>query len=369
MSRTLRVVVACGGTGGHVFPGLATAGVLRLRGVQTALMLSGRSLETPLIAGWEGDVLAVRCPAPRWRSPVGMIKGILSLSSAFLQARRLLRQYRADVLLGMGSYTSVGPVLAARSLRIPVVLHEANAVPGTAVAKLAKLAAYLAISFPESETFLPESVRTVNTGMPVRTGLAQRPPFEGFDRGLFTVLVMGGSQGAQRLNRLAVEAFSLLAERKEPCRVIHLAGLQNRAEVAEAYAAAGVEAEVFGFLEDMGSAYASADLCISRSGAAACFELCLCGPPALLVPYPEAVRNHQLANAMALANAGAAEVLLQEALTGEFLAERIATLRDSPARRDMMKAALRSLARPDAAENLADLVEAAAEACTNGNGS
>jgi UDP-N-acetylglucosamine--N-acetylmuramyl-(pentapeptide) pyrophosphoryl-undecaprenol N-acetylglucosamine transferase len=236
-----------------------------------------------------------------------------------------------------------------------VLLHEANVIPGAAVARLAPLARCVAVSFPETARHLPRGTRVVNTGLPVRTELAGRPPLAGFAPGPFTVLVMGGSQGSQGVNLLAVEAFRLLAgQGGAPLRILHLAGRAGAPQVRAAYAAAGLQAEVIDFLEDMGGAYAAADLCISRSGAAACFELCLCGPPALLIPLPGSARDHQHANAEALAVAGAAEVLLQPALTSARLAARLAALRDAPERCRAMRAALRGLARPDAARRLAD---------------
>jgi len=340
-----------------VFPGLATARVLRESGAEAALLLSGRDVEAPMAVGWPGPVLTVHCPSPRWGTPAGALRGAASLTRALAHSFRQLRAFRPDALLAMGSYTSVGPVLAARALGVPVVLHEANVIPGAAVARLAPLARCVAVSFAETKRHLPGRTRVVDTGLPVRTGLAGRPPLPGFAPGQFTVLVTGGSQGSQEVNLLAVEAFRLLARQAGgPPRILHLAGRAGAPQVRAAYAAADLRAETLDFLDDMGGAYAAADLCIGRSGAAACLELCLCGPPALLIPLPGSARDHQRANAEALAAAGAAEVLPQKELSAARLAERIAALRDAPERRASMRSALRSLARPDAARRLADLV-------------
>lgn len=354
----VRVAVACGGTGGHVFPGVATARCLVEAGHDAALILSGRDVETPTANGWSGPVLPVRCPQPRWRTPAGAVRGVVGLAGAFAQARRQLKGYAPQALLAMGSYTSFGPVLAARSLGIPVVLHDANVVPGAAVARLAPLAACVAVSFAGTARYLPKRIRVVDTGLPVRTELAGRPPLEvSGPEGGFTVLVMGGSQGARAVNTLAVEAFRLLRERGgAPVRILHLSGRAEEEAVRAAYAKAGITAQVLGFLADMGGAYAAADLCVSRSGAAACFELCLCGPPALLIPLPTAARDHQTANARALAEAGAAELLPQATLTPAVLADRIASLQADSARCAALRGGLRGLARPDAAKRLADVV-------------
>jgi UDP-N-acetylglucosamine--N-acetylmuramyl-(pentapeptide) pyrophosphoryl-undecaprenol N-acetylglucosamine transferase len=359
----VKFTVTCGGTGGHVFPGVATAQQLAHDGHDVALMLSGRDVETPTANGWSGRVLPVRCPQPRWRTPWGALRSAVGLVSAILQARKQLLSFRPDALLAMGSYTSFGPVLAARWLRIPIVLHDANVIPGSAIARLAPLAAQVAVSFDETAKYLPRATRTTNTGLPVRTELAGRPPLENMGPGTFTVLVMGGSQGARAVNALAVAAFRMLFERGErDWRILHLAGKTEETTVRAAYAEAGVPATVFGFLADMGGAYSAADLCLSRSGAAACFELCLCGPPALLIPLPTAARDHQTANARALADAGAAELLSQASLTPAALADSLSALRRDTVRREAMRAALRRLARPDAAARLARLVVDVAQA-------
>ncbi len=363
-----RIAVACGGTGGHVFPGVATARVLASLGHDVALLLSGRDVEQPTTSEWKGRVLQVRCPPPRWRRPADALRSLATLLGATTRAGRHFAAFRPDVLLAMGSYTSVGPVLAARLRGIPVLLHEANVIPGVAVRRLAGLADEVAVSFEATRARLPTRTPTVLTGLPVRTDLAGRPPLEPSPqddvRGGFTVLVMGGSQGARSLNALAVEAFRILAERPPPSQaptVLHLAGLLEEETVRQAYAKTPVRARVFGFLHDMGGAYAAADLCVSRAGAAACFELCLCGPPPLLVPLAGAAHDHQTANARALEAAGAAELLPQPGLTPEHLARQIEALGQDAERRRRMRDALRSLARPEAAQALADRVLAQAD--------
>ncbi len=368
-----RVAVACGGTGGHVFPGVATARALAAMGHEVALMLSGRTVERQTAAGWTGRVLDVRCPPPRWRHPLHAPRSAMALLAATGRAWRRLGGFAPDVLLAMGSYTSVGPVLAARLRRIPVVLHEANVVPGVAVRRLAALADEVAISFEDTRARLPDRTPVVLTGLPVRGDLAGRPPLAcgptSGGRNRLTVLVMGGSQGARAVNELAVEAFRLLSDRLAPAdqpAVLHLAGRLEEDAVRQAYAGTAVPARVFGFLDDIGGAYAAADLCVSRAGAAACFELCLCGPPAILVPLPGAARDHQRANAQALEAAGAARMLPQPGLTPDRLAREIEALLRDGARRERMTRALRSLARPDAAQALAGRVAARAAAGRRG---
>jgi UDP-N-acetylglucosamine--N-acetylmuramyl-(pentapeptide) pyrophosphoryl-undecaprenol N-acetylglucosamine transferase len=286
----------------------------------------------------------------------------LSTVPAFVAALwrvwRRLRADRPDRLLAMGSYSSLPPVLAARLQGVPVVLHEANAVPGKAVDRLSRWATVTAVSFPGTERFLPGR-RVVLTGLPVRVELAGAPRLDGFDGRGFTVLVTGGSQGAHRVNELACDAFcSLRKAGMDDLHVIHQSGAVDEAGLRARYAAAGVDARVTAFLREMGQAYASADVAVCRAGAATCAELCLCGVPALLIPLPTAVRDHQRLNAEAMVRAGGADLRNQVDLTVDALADYIRGLRADAPRRARMRASQLSLAAPGAAVKLAEVVEA-----------
>ena len=362
MSNTFQIVIACGGTGGHVFPGMATGRVLVRRGHRAALWLSGqRSVENETLHGWDGPVFRT-----------GARPLTLATVPAFLatlwRVWRELRRTRPDVVLAMGCYSSVPPVLAARLLGIPVVLHEANAVPGKAVALLSRFARVTALSFPDSAHELPGR-RTVCTGMPVRVELAGQPPLDGYapvtagaaTESTFTVLITGGSLGAHAVNELACEALILLHRRGVGVRAIHQCGDKDESDLRQRYTAAGAAVQVQAFLREMGRAYASADLAICRAGAATCAELCLCGVPALLIPLPAAVRDHQRLNAEAMAQVGGAWLRRQSDLTPESLAADVESLGRDERRRTAMREALRMLARPDAADKLADLVEETSE--------
>jgi UDP-N-acetylglucosamine--N-acetylmuramyl-(pentapeptide) pyrophosphoryl-undecaprenol N-acetylglucosamine transferase len=392
MSKQLHILIACGGTGGHVFPGLATGQVLQQRGHCPELWVTGRSVENDVLRGWDGPVFRTGA------RPLGI--GTLPAFAATLwRVWRQMRRERPDVVLAMGCYSSVPPVLVARLMGIPVVLHEANAVPGKAVAFLSRFARVTALSFAASARYLP-CRRTVVTGMPVRTSLAGQPPLEGFAQpgraraphapaieasalastpkegggsggpalpepqppaaateSAFTVLITGGSLGAHAVNELACEALLLLHKQGTTgIRVIHQCGPADEATLRARYAAAGVAAQVHAFLREMGRAYASADLAICRAGAATCFELCLCGVPAVLIPLPAAVRDHQRLNAEALVQSGGALLRIQADTTPAQLAADIESIRADPARRIAMRQALLTLAAPDAAEKLAELV-------------
>lgn len=333
-----------------------TAQTLRQRGHKVTLWLSGRDTETAVIKGWDGPVvrLAARGFQERWSAGgVGVAAGH---AGACLHAAARMRTNRPDVLLGMGSYSSVPPVLAAWVLRVPIILHEANAIPGRAVSFLARFARAVGVAFESAGYHFPRG-KAVRTGLPMRplgTGRLEGAPLTD---GVFTILVMGGSQGAHVLNEVVPVAAGRLRREGRALQVVHLAGKADGELVRAAYAAEEVPCQVFGFLEDMDKAYNVASLAVCRSGAGSCMELARYGVPAILVPLPTARRNHQWLNAKEIQQRGGAQLLEQRALTPERLAMEIASLMEAPDRRNRMRAALQGLAIPDGAERLANLVE------------
>lgn len=349
-NKKLRIVVACGGTGGHVFPGLATAQELRERGHEVEIWMSGRAIESATLTGWEGAVF-------RTGAKQLSLRNMPAVTGAVWRSYRRLKSWRADRLLAMGSYASLPPALAAHWCRIPLVLHEANAVPGKAVEQLARFAKTVAVSFPGTAAMLKHH-HTVLTGMPVRASLAGAPPLDGFSDADFTVLVTGGSQGAHRVNKLACEACCDLQQcGMQGLRVIHQCGKDDVNWIRERYAAASVNALVVPFLQEMGRAYASAKLVIARAGAATCAELALCGVPAIFIPLPTAIRDHQRLNAEMVANDGASIIMLEKDINAGILAQQIRVLRDKPEQLAQMGKKMLAKATPDAAVRLADLVE------------
>ena len=360
-----------------MFPGLAVGKALRARGHAVAVILSGRGVEadrgrSDLPEGAETMLVPVDPVSPR--RPGSLVK----LLRAIVTARRSLRAFRPDVLLAMGSYTSIAPVLAARSLGVPIVLHEANAIPGSAVAHLARFAQTVCICFPDMKRFFPRGARLVDTGLPLRAEFARGIGESKSDPSRFTLLVMGGSQGARDLNRGIVRAFSkareLSADWRDglPRRIVHLAGTRNEAEVRALWDASGlreegIEIEVVGFEHDMARRYAEADLCVSRAGASSCFELALAGLPAILVPLPGLARDHQSRNADMMARCGAAVSFAQKDLLDDegwkrfvrLVGELRTNTDDSLPSRAALRAAALAAARPDAAERVADIVERA----------
>ena len=349
----LRLVVACGGTGGHAFPGIAAAKELASRGHDVTVWMSGRDVESSVLKSWDGAVFATGARQLSLRNAFGNL-------CAVLRCRKEMRRAKPDALLAMGSYSSLPPVLAAAGCKVPVVLHEANTVPGRAVDMLSNLAKAVAVSFAETARYFPEK-ETVLTGLPVRTDIAGQPRFEEVPEDAFCVFVTGGSQGAHRVNELASKALVLLNRELtglgRRLYVIHQTGVKDVEWVAQAYSAAGVPARVNAFEYEMGRAMATADVVVARAGASTCFELALTGSPAFLIPLPSAMRNHQHYNAAAFASRLAAAEGSQNELTPGALSKWLlhkAVHKESLAE---MARNMKSISMPDAAGRVADLVE------------
>jgi len=359
MADKLHIAVACGGTGGHIFPGLATARALRDRGHHVTLWLSGKSVETTVLQGWKGPVITIPSEGFQF-GPFRSLLTVIRIGLAVIRCWIAMLRHRPNAVLAMGSYSSIGPCLAARLHRIPVVLHEANAVPGRTVHRLAGKAASIAICFEETRYHLKGS-NVVVTGMPLRAELkSSESSVQGSE---FNLLIMGGSGGAHVINEMASEAVCLLKSQVPSFKfkVSHLTGEADAARVSERYRSAGVDATVHSFTQEMAPIYGAADLVICRSGASTCAELGVFGIPALLIPYPHAVSDHQTANARALEKIGAADLIQEADCTVEWLGDYIRTQMEDPARLKKMRAHAVREDSLNAAENLAEVVEKCAK--------
>lgn len=354
---SLNIALACGGTGGHIMPGLATAEVLMKRGHHVVLWLTGRDTETKSIQGWSGEI--VRVPAEGFPNGISIkaLRTAWKIWRAGSKCRRIMRRKKPDIVLAMGSFASAGPVLAAWRLGIPYVMHEANVIPGRAVSLFARRARVVACSFEETRFYLPGRNVEV-TGMPLRASLESPLPSEPLmDRNLFTLLVMGGSSGAHLLNERVAEALIRFAPEEAKVQIIHLTGIADEAGVREQYRAAGIKARVHAFHQDMASLYRITDLAICRAGASTCAELFAFSVPSLLVPYPHAARDHQTLNARAMEKIGAADVVQEKDLSVEWLHDYIRESILHPGRLARMSASLKARAPDKAADRLADLLE------------
>lgn len=351
----MKIVVACGGTGGHSFPGLAVAEELRRRGHEVSVWSSGRDIESSVMKGWTGPLFATGARQLAAKNAFAILRSLW-------RCRREMKRTRPDALLAMGSYSSLPPVLAAQSCGVPVYLHEANTVPGKAVEFLSRFAKTVAISFEMTERYLPD-VKTVRTGLPVRTEISAGRRFDFIPPGAFVVFVTGGSQGAHAVNEMLKDALVLFRnelDRRSAARslyVIHQTGAKDEESVRACYAAQGIPCRVHAFEREMANAFASADVVVARAGASTCFELAVCGKPSLLIPLPTAVRNHQHFNAEAFAAAGAADEGIQSRLSAKQVFRYLLEKYEHPERLSEMSAKMRTLATPAAAARVADLVE------------
>jgi len=352
------ILIAAGGTGGHLFPGIAVADELLRRAPATRVVFAGtrKGLETRLVpkAGY-GLALLPILPLNAI-SPLRTLLGLLALPWGMLRSFGLVLKLRPRAVLGIGGYAG-GPVtLAAALLGVRTVVLEPNAQPGFTNRVLRPFVRAAACAY--DETRVRFGAKGVVTGNPVRGGFASLAPKLHVPP--LTLLAFGGSQGSRVLNQALVAALPLLPP-AEQLRIVHQTGPAMREEVAGAYRAAGREAEVVAFLDDMERRFATADLVLARSGATTCAELTVAGKAALLVPFARSADDHQARNARALAAAGAARMLEEKDLSGASLAAALAELVQAPERIAEMEAAARRLGRPDAAARVADLLLRAPE--------
>ena len=354
-ARQRPALIAAGGTGGHIFPGIAVAQELRRRDPQRRVIFVGtpRGLERRLVpqAGYDLVLLPI-LPL----NGVGLRRlaaGLVALPWGLLRALALLVRQRPAAVLGVGGYAGGPVVLMAALLGIRTVILEPNAYPGWTNRVLRPFVRKAACAYEEARSFF--GAKGVLTGNPVRAGVAQVVPKPHVAP--LTLLVFGGSQGSRALNEALIEALPYMPAANR-LRIVHQTGPAMHAEVTAAYAQAARDATVLPFLDDMEARYAAADLVLSRSGATTCAELAAAGKAAILVPFAQAAGDHQRINAEAFAKAGAALVIPEAGLTGEGLAAAVRGLIDDPHRISDMEKAARGLAHKNAAVRVADLLEA-----------
>jgi len=350
----MRMVVAGGGTGGHLFPGLAVAEYAAGADAGSVLFVGSEyGIEARVVPQTRFAFHAVPIRGLRGRGWRGALQLAAQLPGAIARAWRILGDFGAEVVVGVGGYASFPVVVAAWLRRIPAVLLEQNAHPGMANRALARLARRVCTTFPEANAYFP-SDKVVLTGNPVRPFAAKSAA----PRGGFTLLVFGGSQGAHRINEAMAEAAQALHAALPELHIIHQTGAADRAALAEGYAGVGVAADVRECIDDMGAADHAADLIVCRAGATTVAEITALGKPAILVPYPFAADDHQRANAAVLETRGAGILILDRELTGSGLAETIIALARDRARLASMAEAARRLGVPDAAARVVETCRA-----------
>ncbi|HEY0986596.1 MAG TPA: undecaprenyldiphospho-muramoylpentapeptide beta-N-acetylglucosaminyltransferase [Kofleriaceae bacterium] len=354
-SVAMRLLIAGGGTGGHLFPGVALAEELRARdpGAQIRFVGTRRGIEARVLPqlGWDLDLIEVS--GLKTVGALGALRGLLRLPRALWPARRVVRQFAPDAVIGVGGYASGPVVLMARLRGVPTAICEQNSIPGMTNKILGRIARAVFVSFDGTRRFFKPR-KTVVSGNPVRRELVQKllgAASPATDR--VHVLVSGGSLGAVAVNEIASGALIALA-RTTPLSIVHQTGDKSLEATVQRYAAAGVAADCRAFITDMADAYQRADLVICRAGATTVAELAISGKPAVFIPYPFAADNHQEVNARDMAQAGAALVFRQSELTADKLADALRPLIGDAARRSEMGARMKALARPRAAATVID---------------
>jgi UDP-N-acetylglucosamine--N-acetylmuramyl-(pentapeptide) pyrophosphoryl-undecaprenol N-acetylglucosamine transferase len=347
-----RIVIAGGGTGGHLYPGIAVARELRRRLPEARVTFAGtaRGIESRVVPREGFDLDLLRSAGLKGMSIGSLARGLSLLPLSGVDAWRIVSRRRPQLVIGVGGYSSGPVVLVAALRRIPTLLLEQNAVPGFTNRTLAPFVSAAALTFESSVTYFGR--RGFVTGNPVRPEFFDPTPAR--SSGPPRILIFGGSQGAHAINMAMVEAAPRLAAHPGGLAITHQTGERDLERVRDAYRRAGLEARVEPFIYTMDREMKSADLVICRAGATTLAELTACGRPSLLVPLPTAADDHQRRNAEVLAAAGAAEAIDQARLTGALLADRITALAGDEPRRQVMSGAASRLARPGAARAIVD---------------
>ena len=353
----MKVIIAGGGTGGHLFPGIAVAREIERRHPGSEILFVGaeQGIETKFVPK-EGFALKT-LPLGAIQG-VGWIRRLRNLAAAVLgiqKAKKILREFRPDAVIGVGGYASFPVITAAILGHYPRVIMEQNAIPGLANRTLGRWVNFAAVSDPRTQSYFGR--RAVVTGNPVRPEFKSVAPKKHVPP--YTILVFGGSQGAQSINRAAIEALQILAGWKDRLRFVHQTGERQLEEVQQAYAAKGFNADVRTFFNDFHQQYAAADLIISRSGATTVAEIKAAGRAAILIPFPFAADDHQTKNARAMAEEKAAVLIENSQLNGTRLADAIRELLGDPARLEELESNARRIAVLNAEERIVSLVEEA----------
>jgi UDP-N-acetylglucosamine--N-acetylmuramyl-(pentapeptide) pyrophosphoryl-undecaprenol N-acetylglucosamine transferase len=349
----MKIIFAAGGTGGHIYPAIAVAKEILRRDSASVIKFVGteRGLETKLVPQNGFELLTIDSAGLKNVGIIGQLKGMLLLPKSFLQARKLLKEFQPDVVVGAGGYVT-GPVLLMASLaKIPTLVMDSNALPGFTNRQLARFVDKAALTFEESLKFFPN--KGVVTGNPVRQEFFEVEPKQRDAK--LNLLIFGGSQGARAINFAIVDALKNLP--KDKLNIVHQTGEHDFEKVSQGYKDANVSADIRKYITDMVSEFAKADLVICRAGATTCAELSAAGKVGIMIPLPTAADDHQRKNAEALVNANAAKMILQADLTGESLAKEIENLINSPEKITEMERNAKGLAREDAAKVTVDIIE------------
>ncbi|MBU0482475.1 MAG: undecaprenyldiphospho-muramoylpentapeptide beta-N-acetylglucosaminyltransferase [Proteobacteria bacterium] len=329
--NNFRLVITGGGTGGHLFPGIAVADQVLENMPQSKVLFIGtdRQVDAKVLVNRPFAIATVKCQGLKGKSPRAILSSLIQLPMALVASMRILRKFRPHLVLGVGGYVTGPVVLAARILGIPTTIHEQNSVPGLANRLLGKIVDRVFLSIPGSEKFFPPG-KVLLTGNPLRKAILAAGALRKKNPGT-ALLVMGGSQGAHRINILVAEGLQKVHDTlPADFFVIHQTGRADVEEIRKIYERAGIRARVEAFIDDMAAVYVQAGLVVSRAGATSLAEICAMGLPSILIPFPSAADNHQEYNARMVSERGGAVLLKEEGLDAEVMAATISgMLQDS----------------------------------------
>ncbi len=353
----MRVLIAAGGTGGHIYPGLAVANEILRREPESEIGFVGteRGLEKKLVPGAGFELSIIDSAGLKNVGLAARLRGLFILPKSLAEAGRLISSFHPDVVIGAGGYVSGPVLLTARLMRVPTLIMESNALPGFTNRRLARFVDKAAVSFEEALPYFRG--KGVVTGNPVRREFFEIPQRQR-EPNQFSILIFGGSQGARAINDAMIAALPLLEEVRSVLRITHQTGDADFEKVKTAYSNAGWEnANVTKYVDNMVNAFANVDLVICRAGATTTAELIAAGKASVMIPFPLAADDHQRKNAEALQAAGGTRMILQADLSGDRLAKEIQTLARQPELITAMEQSSRSLARGDAAAAVVDMIE------------
>ncbi len=354
----MRVLIAGGGTGGHLFPGIALAEEIVTRHPKNDVVFVGtdRGLEARVVPQNGFVFEAIRSRGLKGMGVVKLLLGLMLLPVSFFSAIGLLRKYKPDVVVGVGGYSSGPVVLMAWLLRIPTAIQEQNALPGLTNKILGKFVDAIFVSFEAAIPFFPDK-KAHALGNPIRRALLENFLRSKVAHERFTLLIFGGSLGARGINSRVIDALPFLQDLKGKMHIVHQTGKGDLETVTRGYADQNFPAEVREFIDDMAGAYLGADLVLCRAGATTLAELTVCKKASILVPFPHATDDHQAVNAKALVDAGAAVMFREADLTGEKLAATIRELKNDAPRMAKMEKAAGMLGRPEASGEIAAVLQ------------
>lgn len=357
----MKVIIAGGGTGGHLFPGVALADEFKRRDSATEIVFVGteHGIEARIVPREGYPIRFLRAEGVVGKSPLKKAKGIAKLFLSATDSLRILNAVRPDLVIGVGGYASGAFVLAASLKAVTTMIHEQNTVPGLTNRILGRFVDRVCVTYQESLSFFPQG-KTFLTGNPIRPKIMRGEReaacrLFSLDLNRFTVFVFGGSSGALSINKAVVDALGPVADLRDRIQILHQTGQRDYESVREAYRRAGIRGTVAPFIYQMAEAYAIADLVVSRAGATTLAEITALGKPAVLVPYPHAAGRHQEFNAMKLREMGAASMILDHELSGQTLAAEIRRLCGNGQALAEMQRAARGLGRPDACARIVDI--------------